>query len=207
MADSVLKTYKIPQSVLVLIHTDELEVLLIERVDMPAFWQSVTGARASMEESLFDTAAREVFEETGIRVVRDPGGQSLVDNEVPEASLLDWQLKNQYEIYPAWRSRYAPGVTVNTEYVFGLRVPRNIPVTLNPEEHTRYVWLPWQEAAGTCFSVANENAILQLPERMRRLCPLQQESVAVFYQNRYAIVDGTPGRSLVASAGKLLDRF
>ena len=162
-----MKTYKIPQSVLVLIHTSDLEVLLIERADMPTFWQSVTGARASMEESLLETAVREVFEETGIRVVKDAGRQVLADNEVGRDSLLDWEMKNQYEIYPAWRPRYAPGVTINTEYVFGLCVPRNIRVTLNPEEHLSHVWLPYQEAARTCFSTANEKALLLLPERMR----------------------------------------
>ena len=167
MTDGDLKIYKIPQSVLVLIHTVDLEVLLIERADMPTFWQSVTGARASMEESLVDTAAREVFEETGIRVVKEASGQVLADNEVTDDNLTDWQIKNQYEIYPAWLSRYAPGVTINTEYVFGLCVPRNIRVTLNPQEHLNYVWLPYREAASTCFSTANESALLLLPERMR----------------------------------------
>ena len=36
---------KIPQSVLVVIHTPALEVLLIERADAPGFWQSVTGSK------------------------------------------------------------------------------------------------------------------------------------------------------------------
>ncbi len=66
---------------------------------------------------------------------------------VPLAHLRDWGMRNVYEIYPVWRHRYAPGVTHNTEHVFGLRVPRDIAITLAPREHTRSAWLPWREAA------------------------------------------------------------
>jgi dATP pyrophosphohydrolase len=37
--------YKIPVSVLVLVHTTDLQVLLLERADRPGFWQSVTGSQ------------------------------------------------------------------------------------------------------------------------------------------------------------------
>jgi dihydroneopterin triphosphate diphosphatase len=148
------RPFKIPQSVLVVIHTAEMDVLLIERADKPGFWQSVTGAKDSPDESFADTAVREVGEETGIVV-----GSAAV----PLASLVDWQLENVYEIYPAWRHRYAPGVTHNVEHVFGLRVPAGTPVTLAPREHTAHVWLPWREAADRCFSPSNAEAILQLP--------------------------------------------
>ena len=145
---------KIPESVLVVIHTAALDVLLIERADKPGFWQSVTGSTDSLDEPPAETAAREVAEETGI-LVGSP--------DVPVAHLRDWGLRNVYEIYPVWRHRYAPGVTHNTEHVFGLRVPAGIPVTLNPREHLRFEWLPWQEAAHRCFSPSNAEAILQLP--------------------------------------------
>jgi dihydroneopterin triphosphate diphosphatase len=145
---------KIPESVLVVIHSAELEVLLIERADKPGFWQSVTGSKDALDEPSAVTARREVFEETGIVI-----GSA----EVPPESLRDWQLSNVYEIYPVWRHRYAPGVTHNTEFVFGLRVPRSVPVVLSPREHTALVWLPWREAADRCFSPSNAEAILQLP--------------------------------------------
>jgi dATP pyrophosphohydrolase len=148
------RPYKIPQSVLVVIHTASLEVLLIERADHPGFWQSVTGSKDTMEEDLAQTAAREVAEETGI-VVGSSG--------VPAANLRDWNLRNVYEIYPVWRHRYEPGVLHNTEHVFGLRVPRDVPVVLAPREHTRFEWLPWQQAADRCFSPSNAEAILNLP--------------------------------------------
>ena len=148
------KPYKIPESVLVVIHTPALDVLLIERADKPGFWQSVTGSKDAPDESLADTAIREVAEETGI-VVGSPG--------LPLAALRDWGLRNDYEIYPVWRHRYAPGVTRNIEQVFGLCVPAGTPVRLSPREHLQHAWLPWREAADRCFSPSNAEAVLHLP--------------------------------------------
>ncbi len=149
---------KIPVSVLVVIHDPLQRVLLIERADHAGFWQSVTGSKDEADEPLRDTAMREVAEETGITVGTP---------NVPLANLRDWQLSNVYEIYPIWRHRYGPGVTHNTEHVFGLQVPVDTPVTLAPREHTAFVWLPWQEAADRCFSPSNVEAILQLPNFFR----------------------------------------
>lgn len=151
---------KIPESVLVVIHTLALDVLLIERADRPGFWQSVTGSKDFLEEPPHETAAREVREETGI-LLGAPG--------VPVEALHDWDLRNVYEIYPVWRHRYAPGVTHNTEHVFGLTVPAGTPVQLAPREHLAHVWLPWREAADRCFSPSNAEAILQLPQRLGRM--------------------------------------
>ncbi|MCM1128392.1 MAG: dihydroneopterin triphosphate diphosphatase [Alistipes senegalensis] len=160
--------YKIPESALVVIYSAALEVLLIERTGCPGFWQSVTGSKATPGEQPVETAIREVEEETGIRIVPALSGtaEAAAANEVPGTQLHDWQVTNTYEIYPSWRYRYAPGVTVNTEHVFGLCVPRDIPVRLSPREHVRYVWLPYQEAAGLCFSSSNAAALRQLPERV-----------------------------------------
>jgi dATP pyrophosphohydrolase len=157
------KPYKIPESVLVVIHSAELDVLLIERADRPGYWQSVTGSKDAPDEPLDDTAVREVAEETGIRVVEHA---AVTANEVPRACLRDWRLSNVYEIYPVWRHRYAPGVTKNTEHVFGLLVPRTIPIELAPREHINHVWLPWRAAADRCFSPSNAEAILQLPRHL-----------------------------------------
>ena len=149
------RPFKIPASVLVVIHTPALEVLLIERADRPGFWQSVTGAKDHVDEDWVQTCVREVAEETGIVI-----GSAAV----PDAALRDWGLKSVYEIYPVWRHRYAPGVTLNTEHVFGLTVGAGTPVLLNPREHLQSAWLPWQEAAGRCFSPSNAQAIRRLPE-------------------------------------------
>ena len=147
---------KIPESVLVVIHTGALDVLLLERADAPGFWQSVTGSKDSAGESLVETCVREVGEETGIAI-----GSAAV----PLADLVDWQLANVYDIYPQWQHRYAEGVTRNTEHVFGLRVARDTAVRLAPREHLRHQWLDWRAAADRCFSPSNAEAILQLPRR------------------------------------------
>jgi dihydroneopterin triphosphate diphosphatase len=147
-------TFKIPQSVLVVIYSPSLDVLLIERADHPGYWQSVTGSKDRLDEPERETARREVAEETGLVI-----GSATI----PEHHLKDWGLRNRYEIYPVWRHRYAPGVTHNTEHVFGLQVPAGSRVTLQPREHLAFQWLPWQEAADRCFSPSNAEAILQLP--------------------------------------------
>lgn len=142
--------YKLPVSVLVVVHTPDLEVLLLERADRPGFWQSVTGSQ-NEGETLAETAVRELKEETGL----DAGRYRLVD----------WNRQNRYEIYQRWRNRYAPGVTHNTEHVFGLLVPRALEVTLEPREHLRCEWLPWRQAAEKVFSWSNAEAIRNLPRR------------------------------------------
>ena len=144
--------HKIPVSTLVVIHTPDLKVLLLERADHPGFWQSVTGSQDE-GEVLAETAIREVAEETGIDARR--------------FRLEAWNLSNVYEIYPVWRHRYAPGVTHNTEHVFGLEVPQEMPVKLAPREHLSSQWLPWNEAADRVFSWSNRKAILTLAERKR----------------------------------------
>jgi dATP pyrophosphohydrolase len=172
------RRFKIPHSVLVVVYTPGLEVLLIERADHPGYWQSVTGAKDRARESYAATAVREVREETGIRLAAIPAGdvgsppaRALpVEGEgpvLPLANLSDWHLVNRYDIYPQWQHRYAPGVTRNTERVFGLVVPAGTPVRLAPREHLRLQWLPWREAADACFSPSNAEAILQLPRLAR----------------------------------------
>jgi dATP pyrophosphohydrolase len=144
-------SHKIPESVLVVIHTTSLDVLLLERADHAGFWQSVTGSRASPDEPLRATCAREVAEETGFVTA-------------PE-SFDDWNLEHRYEIYAHWRRRYAPGVTHNTEHVFGLCVPGRFDPVLAPAEHLGFRWLPWRDAADACFSWTNAAAIRALALR------------------------------------------
>jgi dihydroneopterin triphosphate diphosphatase len=161
-------SYKIPESVLVVIYTADLMVLLMERADQPGFWQSVTGSKDVPDEPLIETVIREVKEETGITIEYKsfsvPSAPIKKDgtHSVPCKNLHDWQLSNIYEIYPIWRHRYAPGVKKNTEHVFGLLVPYDISVTLCPREHLDYLWLPYHEASDKCFSPSNAEAILHL---------------------------------------------
>ncbi|HEX5125679.1 MAG TPA: dihydroneopterin triphosphate diphosphatase [Rhodocyclaceae bacterium] len=144
--------FKKPISALVIIHTLDLQVLLLERAAHPGMWQSVTGSQET-DEPLAETARREVEEETGI--------------VAPLDQFIPWRIINRFEIYPQWRNRYANGITHNLEHVFSLCVP--IPATprLAPNEHSSYQWLPWQTAATKCFSWTNQDAILMLPDRAK----------------------------------------
>ena len=144
--------HKIPVSVLVIIHTADLQVLLLERADHPGYWQSVTGSQ-NPDETLYQTALREVSEETGL--------------DAADYALTDWQVENQYEIYEEWRWRYAPDVRFNTEHVFGLCLPNITSVRIAVGEHLNYIWLPWQQAAEKVFSSSNAEAILDLPAHQR----------------------------------------
>ena len=146
-----MTVHKIPVSVLVVIYTADGQVLLMERADAPGFWQSVTGSR-DVGETLEQTAIREVREETGLDAAR--------------FELTPWEIETRYEIYERWRYRYAPGVTHNTEHVFGLCLPEAQSITLAPREHLRFEWLPWDTAAARCFSPSNAAAIRLIPSRL-----------------------------------------
>ncbi|MGH1361609.1 MAG: dihydroneopterin triphosphate diphosphatase [Burkholderiaceae bacterium] len=142
---------KIPESVLVVIHTQAGEVLLLERADHPGFWQSVTGSLDAPDEPLRATCHREVLEETGI--------------DAPTVAFSDWNQSNRYPILPHWRKRYAPEVTHNTEHLFSLCVERDQAIVLAPREHLGFAWYSWREAVDRCFSMTNVAAIRALPER------------------------------------------
>ena len=145
-----MKPFKTPISALVLIHTADLQVLLMERADKAGFWQSVTGS-VEGNETIAQTAIREVAEETGL--------------DATQYDLQDWQASNVYEIYPHWRHRYAPGVVENTEHLFGLELPNQLPIKLSPDEHVRYEWVDWRAAADRVFSWTNIDALKRLGEK------------------------------------------
>ncbi len=142
--------FKTPISALVLIHTNDLQVLIMERADKSGFWQSVTGSLEQGETPL-QAAIREVQEETGL--------------DATQYDLQDWHATNVYEIYPHWRHRYAPEVTHNTEHLFGLLLPDTLPIKMAPDEHVQYQWVDWREAAKRVFSWTNIDALSKLGER------------------------------------------
>jgi dATP pyrophosphohydrolase len=143
--------YKIPRSVLVVIHTADLQVLMMERAKWPGFWQSVTGSIDREDEPLREAAIREVREETGLDATQHP--------------LRDWGVENRFEIFARHLPRYAPGVTHNLEHVFSMEVPAGVHIALDPAEHSRYRWLPQAEAAALTISWTNRDAILALGTR------------------------------------------
>ena len=145
------KPLKYPVSALVVLHDKDGNILLIERTAPQGFWQSVTG---SLEEGerIEETAWREVWEETGIRLA--------------DGQLENWHDSTVYEIYHHWRHRYPKGVFENREHIFSAQIPRDTPIMLQPDEHVAYGWFSAEEAAEKVFSPSNKRAILELVKRL-----------------------------------------
>ena len=130
---------------MIVIHTQSGEFLLLERRRPPGFWQSVTGSLEWGEHA--DVAARrEVREETGIT----------------QGVLVNLQWTQIYEILPAFGKVYAPGVILNLEHAFSLRLAARVPVTLSKSEHAQYRWVTDREALLTVSSSTNRAVIEQL---------------------------------------------
>src|SRR5215203_4271408 len=142
--------FKRPESVLVVVHTPELECLLLERVEPRGFWQSVTGT-LRLAETPAEWAARELAEETGLAAI----------------GLRDAHVRRSFPILPAWRSRYAPGVDSNVEHRWYLEVPEVRAVQIEPTEHVAYLWLPVQAAIEKVASWTNREALLELEASKR----------------------------------------
>jgi dATP pyrophosphohydrolase len=137
------RSYKRPESVLVVIYTADGEVLMLERQQPAGYWQSVTGS-LEWGEAAPAAAVREVREETGLDVAQ---------------TLQDCGYSNRFEIIPAWRARYAPDVRVNTEHVFAVQYATRPAVRINPAEHVRYQWLAPDQAVARASSRTNREAI------------------------------------------------
>lgn len=123
---------------------EDARVLLLERKDRPGFWQSVTGS-LELGESPAQAARRELAEETGI-----------------EGEPEDLEETRRFKIFPEFRNRFPPDVSHNLEHAFAFDAGDTVPITLNREEHARYRWLPWRDAAALTESWTNREAIESL---------------------------------------------
>jgi len=138
-------SFKHPFSVLVVIYAQDTgRVLMLQRRDDPDFWQSVTGS-LERGETPAEAARREVGEELAI----DVAAEGL--------TLEDCRRQIEFEIFPHFRHRYAPGVTHNTEHWFRLALPRERSIVLS--EHLAWRWLDAPEAARLTKSWSNRQAI------------------------------------------------
>ena len=138
--------FKRPESVLVVVHTQAGEVLMLNRSHPRGFWQSVTGSLVPGETPRA-AACRELSEETGLQECH---------------RLVDMRHSVRFPIIHPWRARYAPGVHYNREHWFILRLPGRRSIRLNPAEHVAARWLPVPVAARLAASWTNRDAILGL---------------------------------------------
>jgi len=84
----------LPVSVLVLIHTSDGQVLLMERADAPA-----SGSRSPARRMPAKRWSRPRFAKCARKTGLD----------ATQFDLTQWGIENRYEIYDRWRHRYAPG--------------------------------------------------------------------------------------------------
>ena len=145
--NATTKPYKRPVSVLVVIHHQHKQFLMLQRVDNPEFWQSVTGSLEA-DEAPIEAAVRELCEETGLCLAKE--------------QVHDWQLYYDYDIYPEYWHRYPPGTRRNTEHVFSVNVALDSPIVIAPAEHSAYRWVDANSALAMAYSPSNRNAIEQL---------------------------------------------
>lgn len=139
-------SFRRPESVLVLVYTQRGDVLLMQRADSSTFWQSVTGGLET-EELAATAAKRELIEETGIQV------------EQFNTQITDHQCSSLFEIGGIWRKRYHPDDTHNREHLFSVELERQVPIVLNDQEHTAFLWLPADQAMERASSRTNKQAI------------------------------------------------
>ena len=151
---------KIPESVLVVIHTPALEVLLIERADQPGFWQS----RHRQQGRAGRAAARDL---PCARCSRRPG----IDDGRPHPRCATGSCRTSTRSIRHWRHRYAPGVTHNTEHVFGLRAAAPACRSRSRRASTCATsGCPGARRRRRCFSWSNVQAIEEVARRRLAGC-------------------------------------
>jgi dATP pyrophosphohydrolase len=138
--------FRRPESVLVVVHSDDGQALLLRRRRPFEFWQSVTGSLHA-GESHEEAARRELMEETGL------GSEGCLEYS---------GVSRQFAIDPRWRNRFSPGVVENVEFEWRYRLPETTDISLPADEHSAYCWLPVAEAAEAAWSWTNRQALWNL---------------------------------------------
>jgi dATP pyrophosphohydrolase len=140
------RNFRRPVSVLVVVHADDAQVLLLRRRQPYDFWQSVTGSLKD-DETHADAAARELMEETGL---------------TDEGRLSHSGISRKFMIDPRWRDSFPPGVIENVEFEWFYRLSAVKDIELDNEEHSDYRWLPIDSAIETVWSWTNRAALQRL---------------------------------------------
>lgn len=138
--------YRRPVSVLVVVFTDDAEVLLLKRPRPFDLWQSVTGSLKE-NETHAEAAVRELREETGFTT---------------EGELRFSERSRHFDIDPRWRDRFAPGVARNEEFEYRYRLSAMRDIRLDENEHSAFRWLHLNEAIEAVWSWTNRDALKQL---------------------------------------------
>ena len=142
--------FKRPESILLVIYTRCGDALLLKRCTPPfGVWQSVSGS-LHWDEQPETAARRELAEETGI---------------VHTGALAATGVVNRFEIVPEARHLYAPDTVINIEHVYTLELAEQLPVHIDPAEHSAYRWLPVSEAVDQVWSWSNKAALKSVQER------------------------------------------
>ena len=152
------ETAEDPESVLVVIHTPELDVLLIERADHAGFLAIGDG----LERPYRRTVRRDGRARSG-------GGNWHRDRQRTRAAAVRCStgiIRIEYEIYPAVAASLCRGRDAqHRALVQPASAASRLEVTLAPREHTALVAAVSRRRPTRCFSSSNRDAILQLPER------------------------------------------
>jgi dATP pyrophosphohydrolase len=138
--------FRRPESVLVVVYSDDGQTLLLHRRRPFEFWQSVTGSLLT-GETHEEAARRELKEETGLG---------------PEGQLEYTGVSRQFAIDPRWRNRFALGIVENVEFEWRYRLSEVADITLEADEHSAYRWLPLGEASAAVWSWTNREALWNL---------------------------------------------
>jgi NTP pyrophosphohydrolases including oxidative damage repair enzymes len=168
-SDGLMQKFKRPESVLVVIFCQTtMRCLMLQRQDDPCFWQSVTGSLED-NELPYSTAIREVFEETGIDIIRQ------------DLTLIDANHIVEFEIFPQFRHRYAPDVKKNKEHWFYL--PLLYEMTPKLTEHLAYQWLKFGDAANLTLSPNNSEAIGKIEYLIKMSKELKNENESMCHRS------------------------
>ncbi|MGY5453416.1 NUDIX hydrolase [Agarivorans sp. MS3-6] len=129
-----------------------IEYLMLKRVPRPdmqlgAFWQAVTGGMEE-GENIQQTAVREVYEETNLRIAR----------------LQSTNFSYRFLIKDQWRDTYGYAADDILETVFCAEVCDE-PILSN--EHSDYQWLPYNEAIDLLEFTYNQQAISIVDNMLR----------------------------------------